>query len=561
MNKFVLIDHSLKDLGGHYYTYASCVLPAAERAGFAPVLAIHREFVDFDALPRSWNAHAVFRRKSYSQRTLDASVSARTLGAWWHRVRERWRARERERIAGGFAADCATLFERVQLAPDDHVFIATASELDLQGLADFLRTKPQYRRVHWHLQFHLGIFEGRDPDYAAQVGSRETMRKLFGQPLARIPEHDVHLYCTTEQLTAQYQCLEVASFSTLPYPVHPLFREPTAPIAAGEPARPARIACLGHSRREKGYRQLPEVVRKLWNDYLRPGRAQLLLQTRRRDLRRPLDAVVGELGEHSAIPPVAYAEFPLPLDGYAALVRSTNVGLLLYDSDRYYARCSGVLLEMLSAGVPVVVPAGGWLSEQIAPENQQYLTQVATQGQSIAVELTAAATCEFAVPAGIGTLIVRFRSPAPASAGTYLAIAIEQLDSAGASTAKLEGIEHADARFEPVHLAFRIDDTTRRVRLAWRNAYGTAPIELSALDCFLLAGEHALGAIGLTAADLDLSPELVHEILQHLEHYSRSAARFAPQCSAHHSADQIIEQLRRTSRNVERRPTGSAASR
>jgi hypothetical protein len=39
---------------------------------------------------------------------------------------------------------------------------------------------------------------------------------------------------------------------------------------------------------------------------------------------------------------------------------------LLYDADQYYARCSGVMVEMLKAGVPVIVPAACWMAEQIA---------------------------------------------------------------------------------------------------------------------------------------------------------------------------------------------------
>ena len=42
-----------------------------------------------------------------------------------------------------------------------------------------------------------------------------------------------------------------------------------------------------------------------------------------------------------------------------------DVGLFLYNPQRYVARCSGVLLELLIRGVPVVVPQGCWLSDQL----------------------------------------------------------------------------------------------------------------------------------------------------------------------------------------------------
>ena len=71
----------------------------------------------------------------------------------------------------------------------------------------------------------------------------------------------------------------MGNFATLPYPVHELFRPRAAPDGTGAPLR---IACLGHSRREKGYAHLPRLLRTLWSDWFAPGRAQLVLQTRHR---------------------------------------------------------------------------------------------------------------------------------------------------------------------------------------------------------------------------------------------------------------------------------------
>lgn len=566
MKKFILIDHSLKDLGGHYYTYASCVLPAAQRAGFQPVLATHRDFSDFAALPPAWRAHAIFRRKSYSQRT---PGNGRHSGVWhlWAKARGAWHARERERVAAGFAADCATLFEQVRLEAGDHVFIATASEVDLEGLAIFLRTSgATYLDVTWHLQFHLGIFRGRDPDYANQVTERDAMRTVFLNALQRVPEHRLHLYCTTPQLAAQYQLLGVAPFGALPYPVHPLFRQPPEHEEFGGPAR---IACLGHSRREKGYRELPIVVRKLWRDYLSKGRAQLVMQTRRRDLRRALDRTVAGLGEHSATPPIAYAPFPLELERYAKLVRSSDVGLLLYDSARYYARCSGVLLEMLGAGVPVIVPGGCWLAEEIAEENQRHLDHVAANSNALArthlpqmtwqlprttpaaaPETTrhisfdhVSALGEFAAPPGAVSLLVRFRWLEPATAGTYIHLDLEQLDAAGAKLSSFAAIAGRREAGGPVNVLFHLTGNVARLRLGWRNAWDTGEIAVTDIECLLLSSDEPAGAIGLTAANMDQSGELLDDVLRHIDHYRHRAAAFATHCAQHHNADQIVSQL------------------
>lgn len=559
--KFVLIDHSMRDLGGHYYTYASCVLPAAERAGFQPVLAMHREFRDLPALPPSWQSHPVFRNKSYSQRYVETGSVNGTLGGWWSRTRSKWRARERARLADSFAEDCATLLSKVVLEPGDHVFFASASEIDLEGLAMFLQKAPaRYRQIHWHLQFHLGNFEGRDPDYAEQRTRRDFMRGIFLHALERIPEHHIHLYCTTRELTAQYEYLDVAPFHTLPYPVHPLFLLPTAPKTSSDSVR---IACLGHSRREKGYRELPIVVRKLWNDYLSKGRAQLVMQTRRRDLRRALDSTVSDLGTHSATPPIVYAPFPLELERYAELVRSSDIGLLLYDSTRYYARCSGVLLEMLSAGVPVIVPGGCWLSEQIHDENQRHLRDIAARvtplkqigrealtwqsqanADDAAISFTdAGATCDFELTPGAKSLLLGFRWLEPTTRGTYAQLELEQFDAQGGLVMSFAAIVGPGSDPSAVHSMFHLHENTHRARLNWRNAWDDGTITVDCIEARLYAEHHPAGSVGLTAANMDQSGELLSDVLLHMDHYRSRSAAFAGRCAEYFNADQIVAQL------------------
>lgn len=552
--KFVLIDHSMRDLGGHYYTYASCVLPAAERAGFEPVLAMHREFRDLAALPPSWQSHPVFRNKSYSQRYVGiGSANGGTLGSWWSRTRGKWRARERTRLAESFAEDCATLWSKVTLEPGDHVFFASASEIDLEGLAMFLQrasapASSKYRQIHWHLQMHLGVFEGRDPDYAEQGARREFMREMFLHALKRVPQHHIHLYCTTRELAAQYEYLDVAPFHTLPYPVHPLFLLPSAPKTSSDSVR---IACLGHSRREKGYRELPIVVRKLWNDYLSKGRAQLVMQTRRRDLRRALDSAVSDLGAHSATPPIVYAPFPLDLERYAELVRSSDIGLLLYDSTRYYSRCSGVLLEMLSAGVPVIVPGGCWLSEQIHDENQRHLRDIAERATPLqqidrdgALSFTdTAASCDFDLVPGARSLLLRLRWLQPATRGTYAQLDLEQFDDGGNLLTSFAAIVGPGSDPSAVYSLFHLQENARRAQIKWRNAWDDGAIAVDSIECRLYAEHHPAGSVGLTAANMDQSGELLGDVLLHMDHYRRRSAAFAGRCVEYFNADQIVAQL------------------
>ena len=55
----------------------------------------------------------------------------------------------------------------------------------------------------------------------------------------------------------------------------------------------------------------------------------------------------------------------LSTEAYHRWLDTADLGLFLYEPHRYKARCSGVLLEMLGRGVPVIVPDGCWLAEQV----------------------------------------------------------------------------------------------------------------------------------------------------------------------------------------------------
>lgn len=534
MPKFVLIEHSLKNLGGHYYTYALGVLQVAEAAGFQPVLAAHRSFRDRHALPDHWEVHAIF--PDHSRWTI--SPDSKTHGLAF--ARHRLASFKRQKLARRFAAAAADLFRRIQLETGDHVFVTTASDADLLGLALFLERCDTARRVTWHVQFHHPLFHGREPDFARQSPIARQARTAFAEALVRAPNHDIRLYCTTPQLVRQYEHLGTGSFTCLPYPIHPLFRG----AKAHGPAQPIRVACLGHTRMEKGYDQLPHVIRALWPKYLSTGRAELLLQTRRSKPRKKLTQLVRELGGKSDNAGLAYAPFPLDLPQYAQLVGSADIALLLYDSTRYYSRCSGVLLESLIAGVPVIVPAGGWLAQQIDEPNQHYLeslvdeqTQPSIVFESLRFSRTAAVT-SIDIPSDARQILVEFLWRSPQTPGTYARIALRQHADGGDS---LEFASIVSARpAGRTRALFDLSPRRRTLELRWENAYADDPIEIDGVRIVALRDRHPLGSVGLTAAQPQQSARLVEEILENLEHYQRASRAMCMRYADRYNAEAVV---------------------
>ncbi|HXN09803.1 MAG TPA: hypothetical protein VN859_01065, partial [Steroidobacteraceae bacterium] len=540
MRKFVLIDHSLRDVGGHHYAYAREFLAAARRAGFEAVLATNRRFRQRGAFADAATVLPLFRNESYTPLSFDMqafrpgvqrAIRRPGLGALWRSYR-------RARLARAFAQDCRSLFDRVRLSSGDQVFLATASEIDLTGLSAFLRAGRALPQVDWHVQFHFGIFQGRDPDYEAQSAAEAALRGIFHAAFTGLEALNVHCYCTTEPLSAQYRRLGVAPFETLPYPVNADLR--TGPPSA-PPAAPVRIACLGHARREKGLNALSAVIDGLWDGYLRDGHAQLLVQTHRRRARRELNARVAQRGAQGATPPLVFAPFPLDLAGYTALVRSAGIGLLLYDSARYYARCSGVLLELLCAGVPVIVPAGCWLSEQITEANQSHLDALAAGAQGIAAHYTRdgppegqtlqcsreSAEFETRVDAPRSLLLVRYRITAGAGPGRYLRWELSQRDAGGAALAApaLDSTVVGPRAAGFTAAAFAIDPRARSLRLRVCNAWHDQPTTIGPIECLARSGPASpLAAVGLAVHEAAQAPAALDEILRHYAHYRRGAA-------------------------------------
>jgi glycosyltransferase involved in cell wall biosynthesis len=584
MPKFVLIDHSLESIGGHFYEYAIHLLTAAQAAGYRVVLGTNRRFRKQTGVPGSWTVFPIFRHTTFcefaayvsgevwdsqgpTQRSWRLRRGESGLRSPMARLRERigyvqagWHDSQGERLLENFAHDCRSLFQSVPLERGDHVFLPTMSEFDLTGLVRFLASAPQTQQVEWHLQFHFDVFQGRNPDYCRQTDQLAAMKRHFANVLRQVPEHRLHFYCTTDLMSDQYNRLGVTEFETLPYPVNAAFR-PRDPEPRTD--NPLRISCAGHLRREKGRFFLSELIESLWTDYFASGRIQLQIQGSRLRYRR-LKARVGALSRvahpqsgRAEQPPLVLVRHPLSKQDYVEFIRHSDIGLFLYDSDRYYARCSGILVEMLSAGVPVIVPGGCWLSEQIAepiyrhqdalcrdlpvvaqipPEEISWRMPKSTRSSSGLAEnlLTfadrhAAASCELPIPSTATDLVVRFRWVQPTEPGTYVRMHIEQYDRADVRCAQFMTLAGHRSTGASVPSLVHLERRTAYVRIRLENAFHDAAISLKDVQATVLSaavherGSCPAGAVGLIAADREQVPALLRDMIEHHAHYRATA--------------------------------------
>lgn len=567
MAQFVLIDHSLSGPGSHHYEYATHILQAADQLGFEPVLASNRDFARSMGLPPSFRLFPLFRYSTYGGNTLAKPNDHRrrpndsfSLKATWQDcsnwLRQWRRARRQRQRMESFRDACSELLPKIKLRDGDHVFLPTMSECDFLALSSLLQTELGTRRVRWHLQFHFDFLEGRPYDYLRQQDRIAQMRERFESALQGISPDCLRFYSTTREMADQYNRLGVARFDWLPYPVNPAFR-PTSEIR--RTGRPIRAVCAGRVRDEKGSRHLAQLVADLSPDLLSAGKLQLLVQGRRTHLERllnhPVTACSLEALSHSNLPsaPIVQIPFPLPRDAYAHLIRQADLGLFLYDSYRYYARCSGVLVEMLCCGTPVIVPAGCWLAEEISEPNQAYL-------EWLRAELPVLE--EFRLPMqkipAISKLLVpttplptdaRMISIAPGLAvhAGYLKWEVTQLDSKGETVDRRHHIQPANNVGPPRCLAIPTHPYAAQTAVSVTNAYDDRSIELSEVCIAFHQGRRNIseprGAVGLTSDDPARIGTLVRELFNQFYHYRATARAFSNSYRAIHQARTAVEQL------------------
>ena len=427
MPKFLLIDPSIADFAGHHYEYALRVLRAAADRALDPVLATHRNFRGTERLP--WPVFATYRYGFFEPRfprwlkTAHRLVASMLGGAGRDELafdppslprsvppslRLSVSAYLFRRKSRAFAVDSARLFNQVPLCSGDHVFLPTMAEADLLGLLGLFRSNRDATYATWHLLFRRDLDARRDAHDPAQV-FRRFQSQLSGQR--------VYFYTDTDPLTAQYNRLGVAAFQTLPVPtwsaaIHPHFPSSRSglssashesPIGPHQPEaqvltlrfRPHRacltqrplddlseahgtprsafptedglrhVVYLGDARTEKGYHWLPRLVSEaaaaglpvrftFQSHYNVPGGEPAATAARKQLGSLPPNCRVKLLTE------------PLTSEAYRQLLLGADIVVIPYDAEAYSARSSGVFAEALSAGKPVIVPAGTWMAGELS---------------------------------------------------------------------------------------------------------------------------------------------------------------------------------------------------
>jgi hypothetical protein len=452
-----------------------------------------------------------------------------------------------------FAKDSAALFERLDVGPDDVVFVPTASGVEMMGIGKFLARHPQACQPSWHVLYRRDLYRGRVADYGRQEEKQQDLRRTFRafekvvQGRARI-----YYYTDTEELTAQYNRLGVGLFSTVPIP------HTHEPPPATRRDGPLRVTYVGDSRTEKGYAWLPHLILDLAGDYAGKDALEFAVQSNF-NIPGGEPACVVARSQLNGCPRdmVQVFDHPLSSSAYREHLLSGDLSLLMYDRENYYARSSGVLIECLSAGIPVLAPAGTWLARQFLAQHYRHLRSL---GQTLPVvgmvkpeqtrwrrspETAGFASSRIPVPAGARWFLfdIAFDSSVHLEAMFLVEPIDEGLDPIGRPA---PAVMESEPGGSGAVLMRAIHREATALRLVVSGTARGAAFRLPAITITFLGAvepDPPLSAVGLIYQSRWEIPHLIRDFVKHHDHYAATARRFSHAFREYHNAGRLIAEI------------------
>jgi hypothetical protein len=466
--------------------------------------------------------------------------------------------------AKAFGRDAGRMLDKVQPVEGDILFFPTISENDLTGLVQYLNKTRRGLDATWHFLFRRNIYSGAKHQYPAQDAGLHNLRLLFESVESSVLYGRCFFYTDTDELTEQYDRLGQFRFHTVPVP-HTY--EPSDLIPKGGPLR---LTYLGDARTEKGFALLPELAESLEREYLATGKARLVVQCNYNiPGGEPKVAIARAQLEAMPAPYICLHNQPLTSEEYRELLLASDITLLCYDPLNYYARSSGILVESLAVGIPVIVPGGCWLARQFL---ERYVEEVESLRNRTKVlgstgldskcwrelgQLDVPNERLLRVQHDNETFIVL---PVPYGA-THVLLRGEFSLGAQSVIAEVREVGWKD---EPVReaRAYRLEGCGEARRAAvcapvlpdiaklW---VGLTTIDesekawLSALNVEFLqapAGQPlAIGAVGMIYHSVAEIPQLLKDLIDHYPHFRRTATEFSARWRSYHNADRLVRDL------------------
>jgi glycosyltransferase involved in cell wall biosynthesis len=332
---FCIVDPSLRDFVGHYFAYDASIIRAAQSMGYRAMVLGPR---DADAaITAAVPLVAAFRRGIWERHPWTRHLSGLARRAVDHVL-----------CARDFGADLRGALTGVRLPPGSVVLGHMITAKHLPGFAREAERLPPDVTLVLLLRYQPLFY-----DHA--VGDR-AFRRL--EALAKAGRR-IRIASDSARLAR-----EIGRLTRLPVEVLPIPHVPDeAAVTERASGAPLRFASLGGARDEKGYLEILQAIELLRAEPEGLAGLEFLLQSNdpAPDVQAAMDAFAARRP-----PEVRLLRHALDEADYAALLREADVVLLPYWRSIYMARTSGVFLEALAAGKPVIATEDTWMSDELA---------------------------------------------------------------------------------------------------------------------------------------------------------------------------------------------------
>lgn len=369
MRKLLIVDPTLVSLLGHSYNYDRAIFEAARDVFDEVVLYADKRFNE--PLPEGLVCRAVLNR-------LPIDTLKRWVNAAFHPFRQ----------PTGEGAPAGANSPHSTVVPNVWQWVIRLAKmmrvLDLQGSLEQIMRNHGNGELHVLLQHaHLPelivadrLRRIRGPGSATQwlhlvlryspelVNAGFFSEQEFAALLRRLggPGNlKVQLLTDSERLSAEYRAVGVDNVGTLPVPILLPEEDPVADELAV-----VNVSFLGSSRVEKGFCELPALVSALPREA--GGRKIRAMVQITRDSADPrVRAAVESLRALQRAMPEALEllDSPVPVPVYFGWVARSGIVALPYLSQKYNASTSGIFVEAICFGVPVLCPSSSWMSDVV----------------------------------------------------------------------------------------------------------------------------------------------------------------------------------------------------
>lgn len=368
--RIILIDDNIQGEAGHYLELSRLLIRGANTKGYDCVLATNRRFQPSDDLEQECLVRSIFEPhrmlrwslgpdgNSQRCRDLDGElIDGSPLRRLSLKIKERLRKRKTQPkvMLQSWAKSCAYLIQDLKPGPEDRIVIATADDFSLLAFAAAMKQVTS-RSLKVHLIFHFAPFGENEKKNSPR---KEAMRHQFSIAISALSKHQIKMHATTDELKQQFnELLQRNLVSSICYPTRECSN------AAGSTRSIPKAMLAGMARSEKGKHAIHDFLLGLHKQHLinSDNGFQPSLQVPARQWKSIIPKRLHSSCDGEGIELITNH---LSAKAYHDWLKSANLAIFLYDRKKYQVRCSGVLLEMLCRGVPVIVPDQCWLASQV----------------------------------------------------------------------------------------------------------------------------------------------------------------------------------------------------